>query len=434
VKQPPTTHIKLKTRLLPVLIGVLLLMQLTFPYKGWTILLVGLGSLWLVSYLWARALAQSLNLSREMRFGWAHVGDHLEERFTLTNAGPVPSLWAEIVDHSTLPGYSANRVTGVDRNGRNRWYTQGVCRRRGIFTLGPTTIRTGDPFGLYTISVHCPESAPLTITPPIVPLPMIEVAPGGRAGEGRSRPDIFERTVSTTGVRNYVSGDSLKSIHWPTTARQGSLYVRLFDSTPSGDWWIFLDLDDQIQAGQDDTSTEEHAIILAASLADRGLRLGRAVGLAAHGQELTWLPPQAADFQRQNILRALALANPGSCSLGQLLTQTRPALGHFSSLIIITVATEIHNWIEALPPLLQRGAIATVLLLDPASFGGTSEAAGAGALLTNLGVTSFVITRDVLDQPEARPGLKGHWQWRVSPSGRAVAINRPEDMAWKSLR
>jgi uncharacterized protein (DUF58 family) len=394
VKQPPTTHIKLKTRLLPVLIGVLLLMQLTFPYKGWTILLVGLGSLWLVSYLWARALAQSLNLSREMRFGWAHVGDHLEERFTLTNAGPVPSLWAEIVDHSTLPGYSANRVTGVDRNGRNRWYTQGVCRRRGIFTLGPTTIRTGDPFGLYTISVH----------------------------------------VSTTGVRNYISGDSLKSIHWPTTARQGSLYVRLFDSTPSGDWWIFLDLDDQIQAGQDDTSTEEHAIILAASLADRGLRLGRAVGLAAHGQELTWLPPQAADFQRQNILRALALANPGSCSLGQLLTQTRPALGHFSSLIIITVATEIHNWIEALPPLLQRGAIATVLLLDPASFGGTGEAAGAGALLTNLGVTSFVITRDVLDQPEARPGLKGHWQWRVSPSGRAVAINRPEDMAWKSLR
>ena len=96
-------------RLLPILIGVLLLLQLTFPYRGWTILLIGLGGLWLASFLWAHKLAGNLQLSREMRFGWAHVGDRLEERFTLTNTGFFPALWAEIVDHSTLPGYSASR-------------------------------------------------------------------------------------------------------------------------------------------------------------------------------------------------------------------------------------------------------------------------------------------------------------------------------------
>ena len=434
MKHAPRIKVKLNTRLLPVLTGIVLIMQLTFPFKGWTILLVGLGGLWLISFSWAQTMAQSLGLTREVRFGWAHVGDRLEERFTLTNRGPLPAIWAEVVDHSTMPGYSASRVTGVDRNSRNQWQTQGICHRRGIFTLGPTSLRSGDPFGIYTVSFHYDESAPLTITPPIVPLPTIEVAAGGRAGEGRSRPDMLERTVSTTGVRGYVPGDGLNRVHWPTSARQGSLYVRLFDSTPSGDWWIFLDLDEQIQVGQADASTLEHAIILAASLADRGLQLGRAVGLVTYGREPTWLPPQGDDFQRKKILEELALANPGPYSFTQLLNQVRPALGHFSSLIIITVASADHSWIEALLPLLQRGAIATVLLLDPVSFGGTGKADGVMALLTKLGIAAYVITRDVLDQPAARPGQSGQWHWRVSPMGRAVAVDRPADLDWKALR
>ncbi len=433
MKQAGKRQIKLNIRLLPVMVGLLFLMQVTFPYKGWIMLLVGLGGLWLVAYFWVYVLADGLHLTREMRFGWAHVGDRLEERFTLTNTGPFPALWVEIEDHSTLPGYSASRVTGVETSGKNRWYTKGACQRRGIFTLGPTTLRTGDPFGIYTLTLHYAESSPLTVTPPIVPLPAIEVAPGGQAGEGRSRPNAFERTVSSTGVRPYVPGDNLNWIHWPTTARQEEMFVRLFDSTPAGDWWLILDLDQQIQTGQGFDSTQEHAIVLAASLADRGLRLGRAVGLITHGQDLAWLPPQMGDFQSRQILRALALAEPGPYSLSHLLTRTQAALDQFTSLIVITVATPHSAWIEALLPLLQRGAVATVLLLDPVSFGGDGNTDGTLAVLNNLGVTSYIITRDLLDQPEARPGQQGHWQWRISPSGRAIPANKAQDTRWKEL-
>jgi uncharacterized protein (DUF58 family) len=208
--------------------------------------------------------------------------------------------------------------------------------------------------------------------------------------------------------------------------------VRLFDSTPSGDWWIFLDLDEQVQTGQGFDSTEEHGIILAASLADRGLRSGRAVGLVTHGRELTWLPPQTGDGQRQQILRALALAVPGSRPLAALLARTRPVFGQITSLIIITAAMD-GAWIEALMPVLQRGAVATILLLDPVSFGGTGDARGTLALLNNLGVTRYLITRDLLDRPEAQPGQQGQWDWRISPSGRAIALNRPHDLRWREL-
>ncbi|HMQ54949.1 MAG TPA: hypothetical protein PKD98_22910, partial [Anaerolineae bacterium] len=133
-------RLKLNSRLLPGLVILLLVMQLAFPYKGWTILLVGLGSVWGLGYLWARQLARHLSFQREIRFGWAHVGDRLEERFTLTNNGLVPAVWVEVIDETRMPGYSASRVTGVGGHSQNRWTTAGVCTQRGLFTLGPTTL------------------------------------------------------------------------------------------------------------------------------------------------------------------------------------------------------------------------------------------------------------------------------------------------------
>ena len=102
----PKIHarVQLNTRLLPAMVVLLVVLQLTVPYQGWVALLVGFGGAWLIGYLWARSLARGLSLVREMRFGWAQVGDRLEERFTLTNKGWAPALWVEVIDHSTLPG------------------------------------------------------------------------------------------------------------------------------------------------------------------------------------------------------------------------------------------------------------------------------------------------------------------------------------------
>jgi len=432
VELSPKSSFQLNTRLLPALVGLLLILQLMVPYRGWVMLLVGLGGAWLISYLWARSLAGGLRLVREMRFGWAQVGDRLEERFTVVNDGRLPALWVEVVDHTNMPDYRTSRVTGVGSLSQIRWHTQGVCSQRGLFTLGPTTLRTGDPFGLYTVTLNYPESTTLMVTPPILSLPTIEVAPGGRTGEGRPRAGAPERTVSAASVREYVHGDNLHWIHWRTSARRDSLFVKLFDGTPAGDWWIFLDLDHSVQVGQGQRSTEEHGVILAASLADRGLQLGRAVGLVMHGEELVWMPPQEGDGQRWSILRALALAGDGECPLVDLLFRARPRFGERTSLIIITPNVD-GDWVEALWPLLRRGAIPTVLLLDPVSFGASTEVNMMSALLSDLGISRYVISRDLLDRPESRPGRQGRWEWRVSPLGRAVTARRPSELTWKVL-
>ncbi len=433
VTSAAAARLTLNNYLLPALIGVLLILQFVSPYRGWVVLLVGLGGALLVSYLWARSLRDGLHLHRARRFGWTRVGDQMVERFTLDNDGWAPALWVEIVDHSDMPDYRASRVSSVDGRRSIRWHTTAVCTLRGLFTLGPTSLRTGDPFGLFTVTHHYPASTPLLVTPPIVPLPTIDVAPGGRAGAGRPRVNAPERTVSVSGVREYAAGDSQRWIHWPTSARRDELFVRVFDNTPAGDWWIVLDVDRRVQVGQGLDATDEHGVILAASLADRGLRARRAVGLAAHGDHLVWLPPQVGDGRRWDILYALALISPGELPLAELLTRTGPALGGRDSLVIITPAVD-GGWIEPLMPLLRRGCIPTVLLLDQITFGGVGDVAGVAALLTDLGVAHDVIARDLLDgsgvvHPESRP----LWEWRILGTGRAVPIRRPEAVPWRTL-
>lgn len=425
--------IRVRAWLIPILLLVVIVTQFLAPYRGWRILIVGVGGALLLSVFWTLSLARKLDLTRQMRFGWAQVGDRLVERFTVHNNGWASAVWAEVRDDSTLPDYQASRGTGISGFDVIRWHTEAVCMRRGLFTLGPTKLATGDPFGVFSVELDFPATMPLLVLPPIVPLPAIEVAPGGRSGDARPRANILDRTVSAASVREYAPGDSQRLIHWRTTARRGGdLYVRLFESTPSGDWWILLDMDRKVQLGEGENATDEHGVILAASLADRGIRYQRAVGMVAEGEELVWMPPTVGEGQRWEILRSLALISRGQRPLAEVLARVGASIGHHATLIVITPSPLV-EWVESLVPLIRQGVVPTILLLDPITFGGTGSMDNVKAALINLEVAYYEITRDVLDLPEMRPGRQGQWEWRVLGTGRAVSLRRDDEIAWRSL-
>lgn len=434
-KRRERPKLKLRTWLVPVLFIAVLITQLLAPYRGWRILMVGLGGVFILSFLWSMSLMRGLDLTRQMRFGWAQVGDRLVERFTVHNNSWAPAVWAEVRDESTLPDYEVSRGTGIGGYDVIRWHTEAICLRRGLFNLGPTALRTGDPFGIFSVALDFPATMPLLVLPPIVPLPSIEVSSGGRSGEARPKANIVDRTVSASTVREYAPGDSRRWIHWRTTARRDDLYVRLFDSTPAGDWWILLDMDHHVQIGEGDDATDEHGVILTASLADRGIRMRRAVGIVAQGDELIWMPPEEGDGQRWEILRSLALVSRGSQPLDEVLGRVGSSLGRNASLVIITASTE-SRWVESLVPLVRRGVVCTVMLLDPVSFGGAETMNVIKASLGNLGIRYYEITKDVLDRPEARPGKRGQWEWRVMGTGKAVAVEETQrelQVQWRTL-
>ena len=147
------------TSLAPFLVwGLLLVMQLVSPDRAWRWFLLALSVLLVAGYAWARMLRDQVCGQRQTLGTWVVAGDHLRERFTLTNEGPLPVLWARVVDLSDVPGYRADRVESVDNRAHRTWTGTGVCQRRGIFRLGPWDLRMSDPLGLFEVTHHYPDT------------------------------------------------------------------------------------------------------------------------------------------------------------------------------------------------------------------------------------------------------------------------------------
>ncbi len=97
--------------------------------------------------------------------------------------------------------------------------------QRGVYDIGPVQVPRGDRFGLCRRvqefgPPHCIEVHPRLI--PLHPLP----AGVSRTLEGPSSETSPQGSVTFHRLREYVEGDDLRSIHWPSTARAGQLVVR----------------------------------------------------------------------------------------------------------------------------------------------------------------------------------------------------------------
>jgi len=416
--------LRLNTKIVPILGLLAILMQILDADKVWVILGITMGGTWLFCLWWVRGLARSLTFEREIRYGWAQVGDRLEERFTLTNTFNLPATWVTVFDHSDLPDHFASVATGVDANSNSQWKIQSQCTRRGVYTLGGTTLETGDPLGLFTLTLEDETSSTLAVMPPVVALPKFSIASKGWTGEGRRSTRSLEETIHASQVREMLPNDPMRLIHWKSTAKQNKFFVRQFEGTPAGNWWILLDLDEVSQLGAGFDATEEHAVILAASLAQYGLNEEHPVGLAINGHEPEWVAPRRNDYQSRSLLKSLAKASPSAMDLRTYLERIGSSLGSHCSLLVITTNAN-NEWTESLLPLIRRGIMPTVFTLDPISFGGQADTGALEETLQSFGVPCHIIPRQFLSAKQIRPGHAGEWEWRVVGTGKAVAVNAP---------
>jgi uncharacterized protein (DUF58 family) len=426
----PAIHatIRLHSRMPVALAVLLILLQLFSPNRAWVILLCGVGGMTLAAYLWASSLARSVRVTRSLRYAWAQVGDLLEERFALCNQGKWPVLWAEVDDESNLPDYPSDRVAAAGGELTFRWRVSTVCKRRGLFTLGPWTVRMQEPFGLFTVTQRYEQTHNLLITPPVMELPSLILPRGVAMGRAVARQPAAYLTLNVSGARRYAPGDPLRRIHWPSSAHHNTLISKTFDAEISGDLWIVLDLDTGVQAGEGEESTEEYGVILAASLAERMLRQNRAVGLVAYGAQDAYLAPGRGERQLWCLLRALALVQAGeSAPLATVLTEMRAVLGRQTTAAVITPSCN-PAWVEALGPLLRRGVAPTAILMDPASFGGQGDLSPVRGMLAGLGIPAHIVARGYPFRPSSRTHRQGGtWKFKTTATGRVIVTQRPRE-------
>lgn len=354
-----------------------------------------------LSYLWAGLLAVSwvmsrlslrgVELRRTARTLRSQVGQVFEEHYELRNNSRWPRLWIEVHDGSPLPGAHGSHVITLIGGRESRTYLARTrLVQRGIFPLGPTTLVSGDLFGLFPISRTIPTQDALLVYPILVEVRGFPNPPGLLPGGEALRRRTPQITSNAAGVREYAPGDPLNRIHWISTARRDRLIVKEFELDPLADVWIFVDAARSAQAAKPYTppefdprdfwrkrfkyemppSTLEYAVTAAASLARYYLQRGRSVGLAYADQALRILPADRGGRQLGKILEALALVQAeGEMPLHGLVEAQARHLPRGSTAILITPSTSssVYRTVDLLT---RRGLRPLVVLIDAASFGG----------------------------------------------------------------
>ena len=417
---PGVSEVSLQRPSLVIFLGVLIVVALvtTSPIAYW--LLYALGSVVAASYFWTRHTASRLKLRRRLRTPQLSVNDDMEEQFELINDSHLPVLLAEIDDHSDLPGYQASIVESLGAHQTKRWRCARQTIRRGLFRLGPTDIRVGDPFGIFSSTQRVGNSNIIVVYPPVSIMPDVTIPTGMMIGTSRSSIRTQQITSDVRGVRDFQAGDPLRRIHWPSTARRGQLLVKEFDLESSTSVWIALDLDASVQAGEGEASTEEYAVKIVSSIAHQFIRDNRAVGFTAFSRGTRHLvKPQKGLNQLWRILEALALVKANSdIPFDQFLRAAHHGFDRGTSLVAISPSSS-PLWITSLTEFAHQSIHPLAMAIDASSFGEqpsntTLQAQGAasgiriasitkGTNFETLGATGYA--REDFERSYHRPGI-----------------------------
>lgn len=357
--------------------------------------LLYLGVLLLVlSWLLTAFSLRGITVQRRARSSRAGVGDVFEEHFEITNNSRITKLWLEVVNETKIPNATGSRILTILRGRQKRSYTARTwLTSRGGFSLGPTTIRSGDPFGIFRVSRQIPVDANLVVFPMLFQVRDFLAPPGLLPGGKAIRRKSIDITPHASGVRQYVPGDPMKRIHWPTSIRRDQLMVKEFEQDPQAEVWFFLDTHKSVQVAKsgeqyeshplDDfllvrrrkvklpPSTLEYSISITASLAHYFIGQRRSVGVVT-ATEHTYkvIPAERSERQEGKILEALAfLQGESIITLPSLVSAQIGQLPQGSSAILVTPMV----WSElllAVDSLQRRNLRPVVVLLMSRSFGG----------------------------------------------------------------
>jgi uncharacterized protein (DUF58 family) len=424
--------IELRQPLILFVLLVLFVWYLAAPARVIAIALSGCAGLSGLALLWAWRMALRVEARRRLTYAAMQVGDELEERITLWNHGFFPAVWAEFVDRSNLPGYTVSGVRAVGGWGEMAWRVHTICKLRGVYSLGPWILRLGEPFGLFEVGQRYQDKQQILVYPPLAALPG-ELLPH-RGAQGDHRPlnqPIAAETADGMTVRAYTPGDPLHKIHWPTTARSFTPYVKVFEPEAASRIWLVPDFDAGVQIGQGVDSTEETMVLLAASLAARLLQERLAVGLFAGLEAPVLVLPQRGQPHLWTLLERLA---PLHCQTGRPLSEAlerlHPMLAPRDMLVVITPSSE-PAWPAALNRVVRSRGMgsAEAILLDPLSFGGLAAVDGLMEQLAANGFQTRLVKKGQIEATKGAYGALNRWEFMVSATGRAIARRAPRRAA-----
>jgi uncharacterized protein (DUF58 family) len=344
------------------------------------------------AWIWVNVLTRSIGLKRTPDSTRGSVGDILKEQYEVTNASRLPGMWVEVYNEMPIPMAAGSRfITHLRSHQKQSYVARTWLTHRGGFPIGPTVVKVSDPLGLFRRERVFPAERSLVILPKIFPIQSFMTPPGLVQGGAVIHTKSTDITPHAASVRDYVPGDPMRKIHWPTSVRRGTLMVKEFEQDPQAEVWLFLDAQQTVQSHKAyetpampletllfsrkptlslAPSTLEYEISIAASLAHHFIQERRAVGFVTEDIGYTVLAAERSERQDNKIRETLAFVEgKGDLPISALAVAQARQLSQGSNVVLITSSTSLDLPVVA-DDLQRRNLKPVVILLVAESFGG----------------------------------------------------------------
>jgi uncharacterized protein (DUF58 family) len=261
-------------------------------------------------------------------------------------------------------GELGTRRVQLTRHGRPllaRYVLRNV--RRGRYRFEAVRAVFEDPFALARAELHLGTESALLVYPRLVDLDRLFTQSGGAMLSGGRV--LLRRTAGFDlhSVREYEQGESLRKVHWRTTARRGTLMVKELEDMPHDEVAVLLDADEHAVVGE----SFDMQVRAAGSILRAHALAGRRSLLTVTSSPQVSCHVASFDGEWKIALELLASAEPtGPEPLVRYLD--RDASGHAAELVVVTGALEARLTDALLERALARRPTALVLV-ETASFG-----------------------------------------------------------------
>lgn len=230
-------------------------------------------ALLLLNALLAATQVKRVTLSRAVHSP-IHCGEETPVRLCVRNQSRRPATVAvgEPGDGSPPPPSNVwflERLAGgavAERDGRQTY------ARRGRFSAASLAVGSGFPFGLLKYQRPNNDGGEVVVLPAlgqVDPARLRQWLKHLAQGEGRSRRATTRAATDQAdvrGVRPYRSGDSIRWVHWRSSARRGELMVREYDVAPSPELLLVVEPYLPANPSRADRGSLEAALSLAATI------------------------------------------------------------------------------------------------------------------------------------------------------------------------
>src|SRR6266516_281854 len=319
---------------------------------------LGLFAAALLSRLWTRLAGRPTELRRRLPGGDRYSGDDVHVRLELAWDKRLPA--ATVVRERI--GKLGVRETPVHTHGATSYVLEGLGRGRYAFEEATAVIE--DPFGFDRVELELSAPGALLVYPRLVELERLFSETGASARDGRRlllrRPSGF----ALHSVREYQQGESLRMVHWRSTAKRGQLMVRELEDSPRDEVAVVLDADPVAVVGE----SFELQVRAAGSLLLAHARRGRRSVLVVNSPRREQQRIQSADGDWRAALDLLAAVEPAEGPpLAALLADEGGAAARSLELAVVTASLPA-RLVERLVERSLGHRDVSLVLVDSASF------------------------------------------------------------------